>query len=389
MRFAGWKSQLNEKRVSVAAALKEAPPSGHSANRLKKLANALGEQERLVENLLQPLQPGAASPLLQALTQGRVPFDFSLVNYETNLFRDWVWGEEENQASIDTLRSLEPKGGGELLVLGSGWGKLAYDFHEEWQPNHTVAVDLNPFCAIVAKDICSGKTVRLHEFPEAPVDLGSSCLFRELKAPKPARDGLRFVVGDVSAPPFRSGAFDTVLTPWIVDVMKEGFAAFAERVNALLRPGGQWIEFGSLAFKRANPLWNHSLEEAREIVEASGFELVKEAQPSIAYLKNPASRYSRTETVWSFKAVKKQERKMPPPFNPTASWLQNPSEPIPKRPEFQASLLTHSLYGEMLFLINGKNSVQNLAEALGTRYGLTPDQALEAVTHFLGSQKLP
>lgn len=388
MRWAGWKSHVAERSTAVEKALASSPTSAHATTRLKKLAKALSEQAALVEKLLQPLQPGASSPLLQALTQGRVPLDFSLVNYETNLFRDWVWGEEENKASLETIRNLEPKAGETSLVLGSGWGKLAYDFHQEWQPKQTVAVDLNPLCCLLAKEVCAGKVVRLHEFPEAPVDLNSSSLFRELKAPKPAREGLSFVLGDVSAPPFRSAAFDTVLTPWIVDVMKEGFEAFAQRVNALLRPGGQWIEFGSLAFKRSNPLWNHSLEEAREIVEGSGFEITKESQPSIAYLKNPSSRYSRTETVWAFRAVKKEERKMPPPFNPTPSWLQNPSEPIPKRPEFQASLLTHSLYGEMLFLINGKNSVRNLAEALGTRYGLTPEQSLEAVTYFLASQKL-
>ncbi len=63
--------------------------------------------------------------------------------------------------------------------------------------------------------------------------------------------GLELVAADALQPPFADGAFDTVVTPWFVDIIGEPFARVAARVNLLLKPGGRWINCGSLAFSRA------------------------------------------------------------------------------------------------------------------------------------------
>ena len=78
------------------------------------------------------------------------------------------------------------------------------------------------------------------------------------------------VAADALQPPFADGAFDTVVTPWFIDIIGEPFARVAARINLLLKPGGRWINFGSLAFSRAAHAERISLEEVRELLPQVG-----------------------------------------------------------------------------------------------------------------------
>jgi len=101
--------------------------------------------------------------------------------------------------------------------------------------------------------------------------LASHAILRKLRAPAPAGPGLHVVAADVTRAPFAAGAFDTVITPWLIDVLDDDLAVFARRVNRWLRPGGRWVNSGSLAFSADDPVRRYALEEVREIVAASGF----------------------------------------------------------------------------------------------------------------------
>ena len=78
------------------------------------------------------------------------------------------------------------------------------------------------------------------------------------------------MAADALQPPFADGAFDTVVTPWFIDIIGEPFARVAARINLLLKPGGRWINFGSLAFSRAAHAERVSLEEVVELLPADG-----------------------------------------------------------------------------------------------------------------------
>ena len=56
------------------------------------------------------------------------------------------------------------------------------------------------------------------------------------------------MLADALRPPFAEGAFDTVVTPWLIDIVSENLTVFAARINRLLKEGGRWVNFGSLAF---------------------------------------------------------------------------------------------------------------------------------------------
>ncbi len=383
-RWLGWRARLNLESAKINRTLGETT-SALTQKRLQKLLRAHTEQEKWVTELLAPLDLRDANPI-DEVVGGRLPLQLSLVSYETNLFRDWSWGAAENQATLDCIKALGLPSGGKVLVLGAGFCRLAYDIHQTFEPEQTVATDLNPFGLLIGKRLAAGKTVRLHEFPIAPCSLDQVCVLRELKAPKPAKPGFEVVLSDCLAPPFSDASFDAVITPWLVDVIREDFGVFAARVNALLKSGGSWIELGSLVFNRSNPALNYSKEEATQIVGDQGFEMVCVMEPDIAYLKSPDSRHSRIEKLWAFRALKKKSLPMPPSTRLLPEWFEKNDMPIPPWPELSNALITNTLYAGILQLIDGKNSLKDLAKHLTERYQLDAPRALEAVTHFLAAQ---
>ena len=200
----------------------------------------------------------------------RLPPDQGLTTYYPNIHRDWCWGDTENDASFETLaaalRDVPPR---RALVLGAGAGRLAYDLHQRTTAAVTVALDFNPLLSIVADTVARGRAIELYEFPIAP--RADAAVLRTLSAPAPARAGLVFVLADAHRPPFRRGAFDTVVTPWLVDILPERFDVLCARVNALLGDGGSWLNFGSLSFHHADPAARYGLDECRAAFEENGF----------------------------------------------------------------------------------------------------------------------
>ena len=105
------------------------------------------------------------------------------------------------------------------------------------------------------------------------------------------------MAADALQPPFADGAFDTVVTPWFIDIIGEPFARVAARINLLLKPGGRWINFGSLAFSRAAHAERLSLEEVSELHAEGGFADFEMREASIPYMRSPASRHARVEST--------------------------------------------------------------------------------------------
>ncbi len=384
-RWNAWRLRLHKEREGIERAkTQELLPL--TVQRLEKQSRALEEQDRFISNWLAPLQPQSKPvSILDEVLAGRLPYNLSLIGYEGNIHRDWCWGEEENRLSLECLESVGLAKPGVTLVLGAGWGRLAYDLSEKHNPSQLVATDINPLCLLVAKKLFAGQTLRLHEFPLAPVSHDKTSVLRELKAPRPAKGRIHLALMDYSAPAFREGAFDTIVTPWLVDVVPEDFRTFALRMNAWLKPGGSWFEFGSLAFSRADAALNYSKEEVEAILKETGFELAASEEKEIPYLRSPDSRHCRQEQVWAFRAVKQATLPMPAPRATHPAWARDPSLPIPTQLAFTAAHATHVLFGELLALVDGKKGIADLAAHLTAKYSLDPARALEAVTHYLAT----
>lgn len=360
--------------------------------RLTLLHEACSDQARRLVDLLRPLtlhhsQAGMATHLAM---QTRLPVDQGLTTYYANIHRDWAWGGDENTKSLELVSSGISVGGrgdsrppGSVVVLGSGAGRLAYDLHQQLQPEVTVALDFNPLLTLVAARAVSGAGTQLWEFPIAPRSISDHAVLQTLLAPEPVRDGFHLLLADVLRPPLAAESVDVVVTPWVVDILPEDFHVFAARVNGLLKPGGRWINFGSLAFSQPGVATRYSLEEALAIVMHNGFAEPEAWEEEIPYMCSPASRHGRRELVVTIAATKERSVSRPARHRALPDWLIGGTQPVPLLPDFQLQAMSTRIYGFIMGLIDGRRSVTDMAKLIADQRLMTREDAEPAVRTFL------
>jgi hypothetical protein len=379
-------AKLDHERRELSAALDEKGLSGLTRGRLEKLADAKRDHGVRLRALLAPLGIDAPAANLETYLalRTRLPTDQGLTTYYQNAHRDWVWGDEENAAShaivAERLHSVAP---GKTLVLGAGAGRLAYDLHQKNGAPITIALDFNPLLLLIAQRMSHGEALELYEFPLAPLDVEHQALLRTLRAPALARAGLHYVLADAHRPPFAKESFDTVITPWLVDILPEPFAEFAARVNMLLAPGGRWINFGSLSFHSADPARWLSREECAEVIAATGFGAPELAESTIPYMSSPASRHGRRERVLSWTAAKARNARKTPRHEALPDWLVRGKDPVPLLDAFRAQATAMRIHAFIMSLIDGRRSVSDMAQVLEQQNLMTRAEAEPAIRTFL------
>ena len=274
-------------------------------------------------------------------------------------------------------------GYGRTLVQGAGAGRLAFDLHAAGDSPLTVATDFNPLLLFAARELYAGRTVELYEFPIAPRSIEDHAVLRRLAAPAPARTGLELVAADALQPPFADGAFDTVVTPWFIDIIGEPFARVAARVNLLLKPGGRWINFGSLAFSGAAHAERVTLEEVAELLPQSGFSVYTVREGSLPYMRSPASRHARVESTVAWVTNKVGAPAEAPRARVLPEWLLQPDMPVPRTPALEMQAISSRVHAFLLALINGERSMRDMARVLVEQRLMSPEEAEPQVRLFL------
>ncbi|MBT8078819.1 MAG: hypothetical protein KJO31_09570 [Gammaproteobacteria bacterium] len=379
--------QLSHRAQKTGQELERDDLGALTRQRLEQHKKATEEHRDRLRKLLAPfdVQSDPASYETYLALRTRLPPDQGLNTYYSNVHRDWSWGDEENAASLRQIETVlgDERDLGTTLVLGAGAGRLAYDVHTSLAPAATLASDFNPLLLLIAQAASAGKTLDMYEFPIAPKSIDDYAVLRQLAAPAAAGPGLHFVLGDALRPPFAAGAFDTVITPWLIDIISEDFATFAARIGNLLAEGGRWINFGSLAFDHPEAARCYSPEEALAIVDERGFDKPVTHEEVIPYMCSPASRHGRFETVFSFAARK--IRKMKPPKRHVAlpDWIVTGKEPVPLTQSFRTQAMSTQIYTFIMSLIDGKRSIIDMATLFEQQKLMTRTEAEPAIRNFL------
>jgi uncharacterized protein YbaR (Trm112 family) len=366
-------------------------PLPWTRQRLELQMQAAIDHRKALQRLLAPidLQSTQATFESHLALRTRLPRDQGLHTYYANVHRDWSWGDAENSLALNEIRlalaarNEHGEQTGETLVLGAGACRLAYDMHMTFGADRTVAMDFNPLLLLIAKAITRGDSLPLHEFPIAPKSMEDFAILRELAAPAPVREGFELVLGDALRAPFRTGSFDTVVTPWLIDIVSEEFPVLASRINRLLKPGGRWINFGSLAFESARQAQRFGPEETIAIVTEAGFGQPYVHEATIPYMCSPASRHGRRETALTFAAEKRSDAAKPPRYKALPDWIVTGREPVPLTPSFRTQALSTRIYSHIMSLIDGRRTIEDMAKILEQQKLMTQAEAIPAIRNFL------
>ena len=379
--------KLSQEVAALEQDFKDKTLSQLAQRRVERYRKCVDSHRRKLARLLSPIDvqslQGKVETYLALRT--RLPSDQGLQTYYANIHRDWAWGDEENAASLKQVQAVlhDHAELGDVLVLGAGAGRLAYDIHTTLNCDSTVAMDFNPLLLMVAKTVTDGDQLNLYEFPIAPLALEDDAVLRKLTAPGPVDDNFHLVLGDALRPPFPGGAFDTVVTPWLIDVITEDLPVFAARINRLLGKEGRWVNFGSLSFHSQHQSGCYSPEEVKAIVAESGFSDPYVSQATIPYMNSPASRHGRLERVFTFSAYKERNAKKPERHKALPDWLVTGKEPVPAMPSFRQQAMTTQIYSFIMSLIDGRRSIKDMAVVLEKQKLMTKEEAEPAIRSFL------
>lgn len=305
-----------------------------SRERLKAIRENVDTQIRRYKSLLAPLDWKKIDQQKYMSSYGMKSGSSFLVQNIDNIFRDWCWGEEENNASFSCLQKimsdLKITPSDHLLVLGSGASRLAYDFHQYFPFQKTFAVDYNPLFHLLVKKIISGESVSFCEFPIVPVKAEDFAIERILRAPSPVRSGFEFVLGDITDGDFGWPPSNFILTPWLIDVVSMDFSILLSRLNQHLAIGGTWINYGPLGFNNPQLQDYYSYEEVNHLLKKHGFKVLKSSYEFAPYLQSPSSNSHRTERVYAFVAEKISEAEVVEgdAANSLPEWLLDHKKPI-------------------------------------------------------------
>lgn len=394
-RFNSYLHTSTAEQQRLQAAVADPRCSKAAAARIGVLARAKETQRQQIFALLAPLRLDAprARPELDrsGVLHAKLPRQQGLLSYYDNVFRDWAWNNGENAQLLEciarVLAPLPAYRAGNVLTLGAGACRLPYDFHRRYRPTVSVAIDLNPLLVLLASRIVQGQSVPFYEFPIAPIDKASIAVPWSCAAPEAltgdALASFCVLLADATQPPLKQTSFDTVLTPWYIDIVSQDLVDCVRTVNGVLRTGGVWLNTGSLAFFHRNDAWCYSQEEVLELLKGNGFEIVATERASVPYLQSPSSAHGRVERVFSFAARKVAASPSPKPNGYAPAWLREAGRPVPDLDEFVVASAHFLLKAQVLASIDGKRTIDEITMLVAQRYGLQRSEARGAVERIL------
>jgi uncharacterized protein YbaR (Trm112 family) len=356
--------------------------------RLSRLIQARQKQRSAIELVLAPLLKARKKsiPLAIELGQKGQPSQTLLYHY-ANILRDWSWGEEENRISAGIVLEAagKPLSLGACAVLGAGACRLASDLHQADSHAQVYALDLNPLLLFAGKRVLDGAALELPEFPVAPISIEAGGELQSCASSARIDSRLKLLIADVLSAPFRERSLDTVVTPWLVDVLPVDARAFLTQVNRLLKPGGRWIHFGPLGFLHSRSALNYSPEEFEEVIGESGFEIGSKSWSFVPYLSSPLKGQKREERVLSLSARKTAEAGDVGSAPASPDWVQDSSLPIPVTPALAAPAESLHRALEIMSLVDGKRSIAEIAGKVASHYQLDPRVAEAQVKNLFRS----
>ncbi|MEW6057510.1 MAG: methyltransferase domain-containing protein [Bdellovibrionota bacterium] len=277
--------------------------------RLTLMRDANTEQKALMQKLLKPLLARMPAGTDSRPDLGRAPNgqpEFTACYY--TLHQDWGWDTGESAAALESVSDVLEDGAqlGRVLVLGAGSCRLPFDLHLKYKPELTAVMDRNLVPFLAAKKIVTGSEVELYEFPLVPRELNSYAVKTKLVSRFVGQvSNFHFFLADARALPIKNASFDTVFTPWFIDVVDQSFDELLSTLSNILKPQGRWINFGPVGFKNAQAALQYSKEEVLEKVEKAGFQVTQATHEVVPYFQSPLSCHGRLERVLTFNAIKK------------------------------------------------------------------------------------
>lgn len=385
LRWDGQDAKVGKQIDSIKFFQKNRRASELAKKRVNRVLQAHVENRVATKRLLAPLEIAfSENSSLHEAIQTEIPQSQTLMSYYPNIFRDWAWGQVENEICREICEQYLDSTARKMLVLGAGSARLPADLHKSLGLEYSLLTDINPYLVFCGHQMLAGNKIELYEFPIAPLAASDVAVKHRLKSPHGCLEGIEYVFADALNPPVRPGVFDTVLTPWFIDIVPMELLEQAKLVNSLLDVGAKWVNFGSLVLSHSDPFKCHSQQELGEIFALAGFKVLQMNRHQVPYLVSPHSAQKRQENVLVFALEKLSHcERGHESFSYLPAWITDDNEPIPDLPELRNLVMVNFIFAELLSAVTKGVTIADLGEALQPKLGLPPDQSREVVRALL------
>ena len=157
------------------------------------------------------------------------------------------------------------------------------------------------------------------------------------------------------------------------------------RIAHLLAPEAIWINHGSVNFDYQAPHLQLTAQEICELAQSLGFGEVVSEDIELPYMQSPASRQHRTERVVTQVLKRTAEAVTPPtPYAHQPQWVTDPSVAVPLT-RYQTQITTVRIHAFILSLIDGKRSINDIAQLMEQQRLMPQTEAKEAIRQFLST----
>lgn len=326
-------------------------------------------QARIATDVLAELVRSLEDAVGEPLADGGPTDPFTPLETLHFVHRDWGWPDsDENERTLACVQPVLPAELGRVLVLGCGGARLTYDLHRLGAAQ-TWALDIDPFVLSLARRILAGETVRLVEGRANATELDMLSAVRELRTPAEPAPEIRLVLADGLDPPFAEASFDTIVTPWFLDVVPPDLRDFLPTLRRLLAPQGQWLNFGPLLYPSPRPpALRFSRQEIFELCARVGLPVEAWVAQELPFARSPLTGRGRVESCIAFRARRAEARPSRP--GQTPNWLVFPDLPIPATvvPRGAATAVARRIAE----LIDGHRSIDDIAKDMAAHLPSTP-----------------
>jgi hypothetical protein len=383
-----WQAKLNyyysllDRKIITLNSEMNKSSNEKTKNRLSQLLAGLENQRQLVAQILPELK--AYPDSLSEAVKDRVPSAQFVGKYINNIFRDWAWGEQEIEAALNAWLPLFPKSAKDLKIifLGAGACRLPYEIHRRLMPALSIATDINPLLLIAADKIIKGETVELIEFPHPVEKIQNVAVKHKLKSSIEPQENFQLVFADAINSPFKEKSFDTVATPWLVDILPISFQEISIRINNSLKDGGLWVNSGPLSYADYEKKDSITAEEVEFHLSENGFTLEKLTTTRLPYMHSPYSLQRREEIIINFRAKKKSHCKRPKRFSLLPDYITDTKKPIVASDEMKKIFSMAEGDLQLLSLIDNTKSIDDLASLISKQTNVNQQEIVESLTTY-------
>jgi len=296
----------------------------------------------------------------------------NIYSYFELVFRDWHKESAEIECYTKLINEVISNNNFKnILILGSGAGRLSYNLALNNPKSQFISFDHNPLLSFLFKRILDGESINLSQVEMYAKNQDSYATVIELFKPSKELDNHQIVMGSFPDLPFKENSFDLIIAPWFLDIIESNLESSLVIIQKFLSKNGGTVYLGPNNFHKSEIFEQYGVDEIKSIYN-DFFSTLNSESLEINYLKNDNSSQTRIEKILFLFAKSKITN------------IKTLKAPSSDKIKFDSKLISYKekikVFHRVLSQIDSDMTLELLASKLETEFSFSKEESL----HYAG-----